>query len=309
MNDRGSERRGPIRRSDPLGPRPPFRVLAATLALPLLGFLLFLGYQWVAGDVRLAGNAGPALDEAPRATEAAAVVESPGPPPAAAPGRPEAGRIVLILDDVGYDRGAAEQAAALGTTISFAVIPGTPHAASSASFLFSRGFEILCHLPMEPEGYPAVSPGEGAILRSMSDDEIHSRTRAMVRSVPHAKGVNNHMGSAATSDARVMQKVLEAIAAEGVFFIDSRTTPHTVSRQLASRLGVRAAARDVFLDADTSEEAIRAQIERLARLADGGDIAIGIGHLYPTTIRVLRDELPRLEERGYRFLRASEAVQ
>ena len=56
-----------------------------------------------------------------------------------------------------------EICAALGVPLTFAIIPRTPYASDAAEYLAGRGFEILCHLPMEPEGFPDVSPGEGAI--------------------------------------------------------------------------------------------------------------------------------------------------
>jgi hypothetical protein len=217
------------------------------------------------------------------------------------------GTIALILDDVGYDTAAARRAAALGIPLSFAVIPGTPYAAVSAEYLAGRGFEILCHLPMEPEGFPRIAPGEGAILTSMSDREIRDRTVAMLRSIPHAAGVNNHMGSAATTDPRVMGNVLAALRDEGVFFVDSRTTSRSVSIEVARALGVKSAARDVFLDDDRTEPAVRRQLAQLARTSDGG-IAVGIGHLYPSTLTVLEQEVPRLRAAGYRFVGVSAAV-
>lgn len=304
MREPSPERSGPVSPRDPRGPRPPFRVIATTIGLPLLAFVAFVLYQWL----RPAAEPPPA-DPRPAAAAPAAAARATVTPPARSAAPPARGRIVLILDDVGYDPGALREAIRLGSNVGFAVIPGTPHAESSARLLAASGFEVLCHLPMEPEGYPSVSPGEAAILRSMGSDDIRTRTRALLRSVPHARGANNHMGSAATADARVMRSVLEAVRDEGIFFIDSRTTPRTVSPAVARELGVRFAARDVFLDDDPSEAAVRAQLARLAAAADRGGIAVAIGHLYPTTLRVLREELPRLEAEGYRLLRPSEAVR
>ncbi|HSN67814.1 MAG TPA: divergent polysaccharide deacetylase family protein [Thermoanaerobaculia bacterium] len=301
------EKRRPVPRRDPLGPRPPFRVIGVTIGLPLLAFLAFILYQWGAGK-KSAITAPPQPPGEARSTPPPPARSPSKPAPAAAKPLPERGRIALILDDVGYDARAARRAAGLGVPLSFAVIPGTPHASDAAEYLARRGFEILCHLPMEPEGYPAVAPGDGAILTSMGDEEIRERTLAMLRSIPHAKGVNNHMGSAATTDPRVMGSVLGALRDEGVFFVDSRTTSRSVSIEVARELGVRSAARDVFLDDDRTEGAVRRQLAALARSADGST-AVGIGHLYPSTLRVLEDELPRLRASGYRFVTVSSAVR
>jgi uncharacterized protein len=302
--------RGPFRRSAGGGGRPPFHVIASTIGLPLIAFLMFAIYQWVAGDGPAVSElAAPKVEVIPQAPAEAAII-APPPPARPQPSVPtEVGRIVLILDDVGYDHAATERAAALPATINFAVIPGTPHAKRSAEFLAARGFEILCHLPMEPVGYPKVSPGNGAILLALSDEEIRRRTTAMFRQIPHAIGVNNHMGSAATADARVMKNVLEAVRDEGVFFVDSRTSGRSLGHRMAVDLGIPSAGRDVFLDDDASVEAIRGQVQRLAKLASASDgVIVAIGHLYPSTLQVLSEEIPKLRAAGYTFLPVSAGV-
>src|SRR5438132_1058566 len=157
---------------------------------------------------------------------------------------------------------------------------------------------LLLHLPMEPEGFPDVSPGEGAVLTSMSDDEIARATSANVTSVPYARGVNNHMGSRATADERVMRSVLSSLPS-GMYFIDSRTSGASVGLKMARQMKVPTAARNVFLDDVQSAAAVRAQLEVLMRLAEERGVAIGIGHMYSVTVRVLAEELPRVRGEGF----------
>jgi polysaccharide deacetylase 2 family uncharacterized protein YibQ len=282
-----------------------------TIGLPLVAFLAFVLYQWFGAKAPSLAPAKPQDASEARAIPkkaATAPARATRPGPDATPAVRRHGTIALILDDVGYDIAATRRAAALGVPLSFAVIPGTPHAADAANYLARRGFQVLCHLPMEPEGYPRISPGDGAILTSMSDDEIRRQTVALLREIPHAAGVNNHMGSVATADGRVMENVLAALRDEGVFFIDSRTTAESVAIPVARDVGIPFGERSVFLDDDRSETAIRGQLARLADAAAGGT-AIGIGHLYPTTLRVLEQELPRLRREGFRFVTAGNALE
>lgn len=218
------------------------------------------------------------------------------------------GDIVLILDDVGFDRQPLTGAMSIDPNVNFAILPNAQNADAVAHRLHAGGFEILCHLPMEPEGFPAVSPGEGAVLTSMSDGEIARTTRANVASIPFARGVNNHMGSRATADRRVMAGVLSALP-EGMYFIDSKTTPGSVAGELARRLHVKTVSRNIFLDDVPKDEAIRRQLASLSESAEVHGVAVGIGHMYPSTVRVLTEEAPRLRAEGWRFVRASEVVQ
>jgi polysaccharide deacetylase 2 family uncharacterized protein YibQ len=217
-------------------------------------------------------------------------------------------RIVLILDDVGYENQPLDEASTIDARISFAVIPGTPRARRSAELLAGRGYEILCHLPMEPLD-PAVSPGDGAIMIDMPDETIRLLATENIASIPHVKGVNNHMGSRATRDRRVMEIVADVLRQKGVFFIDSRTAGSSVAAQVTREAKVPTGSRDVFLDDDPSEPAVRKQLRLLARLADSREFVVGIGHVYPMTVRVLQQEIPKLAEEGYEFLFPSDVLR
>jgi uncharacterized protein len=96
---------------------------------------------------------------------------------------------------------------------------------------------------------------------------------------------------------------------DGMYFIDSRTGGGSVASDVARELNVRTAARHVFLDDAPNERAVRRQLQQLADAAEKRGVAIGIGHPYPVTMRVLADELPELRARGFRFVRASAIVR
>lgn len=216
------------------------------------------------------------------------------------------GDIVLIIDDLGFDGQPIDRLMALDPNLNCSILPNGTRAAEFAKKLNARGFEILCHLPMEPQGHE--TPGRNAILTSMSDEEIERITRENIEAIPHARGVNNHMGSRATSDRRVMTSVLKAIPGD-MYFIDSRTAGGSVAAQVAREMKVPTATRNVFLDDVATERAVREQLDQLASAARKRGVAVGIGHPYPVTVRVLTEELPALRARGFRLVRASEVVR
>src|SRR5262249_14042191 len=261
--------------------------------LPVIGLLALLVWSFIALNVRF---------PIPVGRKSKSVTTAQMTPPRLR------GRIVLILDDVGFDRQPIAEAIRIDPNLNFSVLPNAPHAAEVATLLHRRGFEVLCHLPMEPEQYPRVSPGSGAVLTSMTDDQIARTTVTNVESVPFARGVNNHMGSRATADRRVMTSVLSALP-EDMYFIDSRTTPASVAATVAHEMSIRAATRNVFLDDIETDVAVRRQLRDLARESEEPGIAIGIGHMYPVTIRVLTAEVPELRREGFRLIRASQAVR
>jgi uncharacterized protein len=127
--------------------------------------------------------------------------------------------------------------------------------------------------------------------------------------VPEARGVNNHMGSLATADGRVMNVVAQELARRGLFFIDSRTTDRTVAAEAAARARVPWASRRVFLDDIQTEPEILRSLDDLVAKARAEGSAIAIGHPHPTTLAVLERELPRMSERGVRLVRITELVR
>jgi len=193
-----------------------------------------------------------------------------------------------------------------------AVLPGLRWSADSARVLARGGHEVLLHLPMEPEGYPnpRVRPGPGLILRSQSDAQIADTLASDLDTVPGAAGVNNHMGSAATADPRVMRVVVRLLSERGLFFLDSRTTDATVAERTAAEASVRTVARRVFLDDVATAEAVRAQLVQLIRRARQDGSAVAIGHPYAATLGVIEEEMPEIERReGVKLVKVSELAK
>lgn len=266
-----------------------FRTVALLMLIPVGGIVLFFLWSFLHNALSLLHR--------PTAHAEASVL-----------GTPHRGDIVLILDDVGFDHQPLSSAMAIDPNVNFAVLPNGMRSMEFASTLHARGFELLCHLPMEPEGFPRISPGDGAVLMSMSDAQIATATRANIGAIHFARGVNNHMGSRATADRRVMTDVLGALP-KGMYFIDSKTTGNSIAGPLARTMRVKTASRNVFLDDVQDVAAIRRQLNELADTASSRGVSVGIGHMYPSTIEVLTEDAPKLRAEGFRFVRASSVVR
>jgi len=217
-------------------------------------------------------------------------------------------KLAIILDDMGYDRSAADAAFALQFPITLSVIPHLPHSAEVAEEAYRRGDQVLLHLPMEAEaGETKAEPIELRV--GMKADQVERDLDSMLETVPHAAGVNNHQGSRATADAKLMGELMPALRRRGLFFVDSRTTAATVAYDAAERAGVRSASRKVFLDDTANRAAILSQIDLAARDATRDGFAIAIGHPHPATIAALVEAVPRLEASGVRLVFVSQVVQ
>jgi len=215
---------------------------------------------------------------------------------------------VIIVDDMGYDRAAADAVIALPFPLTVSVLPHLPVSSEIAEEAFSRGDEVLLHLPMQSES-ESVKAEEIELRVGMGPAQVQSAVGGMLSTVPHAVGVNNHQGSRATSDPELMQALMPVLGERSLFFIDSRTDAKTVAYDIAQRDGVRAASRKVFLDDVPTRAAIVAQLELAARDAARDGFAIAIGHPRPATIAALAEEVPRLEAHGVHLVFASDVVK
>ena len=245
---------------------------------------------------------------------------TPGIPPTAAPPTPRPsptprpapdarGRLAILLDDAGQKLDFVPAAAALPKEIGFAILPFLPKSAESAEALHGAGHEIWLHLPMEPENYPANNPGPGAILMSMSTTELRTAVHAAIDNIPHAVGVNNHMGSKVTANLKTMTWIMQELKARDLAFIDSRTTIRTVAEDAAVGLGVPVNRRHVFLDNERDRAAIRRQLEEAVRRCRMEGEIIAIGHVDRVTVEVLAEELPGIARRGADLVRPSDLVR
>jgi polysaccharide deacetylase 2 family uncharacterized protein YibQ len=217
-------------------------------------------------------------------------------------------RLAIIIDDLGYDRAAADSLLALGFPLTVSVLPHLLLSTEVAEEAYRRGDQVMLHLPMQSESDTAKTE-EVELRVGMNERQVDSALAGMLETVPHAVGVNNHQGSRATADPALMAALMPELRRRGLFFVDSRTLASTVAYDTAERMGVRAASRKVFLDDSANREAIFRQLELAARDADRDGFAIAIGHPRPDTIDALAEDVPRLEARGIRLVFVSDVVK
>jgi hypothetical protein len=239
---------------------------------------------------------------------ASAPAAEPGPvapPPVQIPDRRP--MVAIIIDDMGYEIEVAENFLSLDCPLTYSILPQSPFQREIAQSAHDRGCQVMLHLPMEPREYPEVDPGPGALLTGMTTDERIGLLKSHLNAVPHISGVNNHMGSKMSADSAQMNQILSIVKKNKLFYIDSLTAADSRSGSSARLFQVPFARRDVFLDHVPEVEFIRGQLDRLVAVARKNGKAVGIGHPYPETYKVLTEKLPEIKNQ-VRLVPASEIV-
>jgi polysaccharide deacetylase 2 family uncharacterized protein YibQ len=224
---------------------------------------------------------------------------------------PSEPRICLIIDDGGYQKGEAlEDLYAFKVPVTVSIIPHTQYSRDLAEEFPSHGVEVMCHMPMEGHETGMVGGGYKELLKKgMSSSQIKAEVNRGLDDLPHCRGLNNHMGSIATADSKLIGEVCQVLKSRGLFIIDSRTTARSVVEKIARKTLVPVARRDVFLDNLETPGAILAQMNQTAKLARKHGLAVAIGHFKLVTLQTLDEAIRRLKGQGFQFVYASEVVR
>jgi polysaccharide deacetylase 2 family uncharacterized protein YibQ len=219
------------------------------------------------------------------------------------------GRLAIIIDDMGNSMSEARSLISINVPLTFAIIPGQRVDTEVAAYAAAHRVETMIHIPMQSKGWPARRLEENGLLVAMDENEIQERVSGFVVKFPGAVGVNNHMGSEFTEHEDKMAAALQVLKKSNLFFVDSVTSPGSVGRDVAHRLGLRSARRNVFLDNEQNRSYIIGQLDQAVRLAKKNGSAIAIGHPHPATIAALASALPGLPSRGITLVTASQLVK
>ena len=211
------------------------------------------------------------------------------------------GRIAIIIDDFGYRNDfVTDGFLALNANLTYAVIPGHEHSYFFSEKAKTAGFEVIVHMPMENTG-KTYGEEEFVLKTDMDVGTIERRVRNAFNQIPVAVGMNNHQGSKASADQRVMSTIARTLKDINKFFVDSRTTVETIGETTMEIFEVPTASRNVFLDNDDDEEKIAQQLMKLVKKSKENGFAIGIGHVKPKTLNVLKKHIPELQKEGFKF--------
>ena len=214
----------------------------------------------------------------------------------------------LIIDDLGDRYGDGERAIALPGSVTYSILPQTTFSRRLAELAHARGKEVMLHQPMQAVSGKAMGPG--GLSMHMTHRSFVRTLRTNLDSVPHARGINNHMGSLLTRHPGYMTWLMMEMQKQGgLYFVDSTTTSQTVALKVAREHQMPGLRRNVFLDHERDVGAIREQFARFVAQAKAVGSSLAIGHPYPETLLVLEELLPTLKGQGIELVAVSELIR
>ena len=225
------------------------------------------------------------------------------------PPSPPENRVAIIIDDMGSSLEALQEVCDLGQPVTISILPLSPFAEETARIAHENGLEVMLHLPGESLNHQEGNNSTAGLIKSgMSEEDVRFLVEDSLSRVPFVEGVNNHMGSKITQEEPVMRPILDLLKSRGLYFLDSRTTADSIAFDLARKMGLRTAYRNIFLDSSVGVDFSKKKIIDLFRLSQKKGKAIGIGHPFPETLQALRENIHLLKKYKVRPVFASEII-
>ncbi|SHE88217.1 hypothetical protein SAMN05444392_104112 [Seinonella peptonophila] len=218
----------------------------------------------------------------------------------------------IIIDDLGNGQGGTDQLFSVSAPLTVAIMPFLKTSRTDAIRAHQAGFEVILHVPMEPMRGKRNWLGPGAITTNLTTQQIKQLLRKEIESIPYVKGMNNHMGSKATSDYRVMKAILEVAKEKHLYVVDSVTTPQSITIPLAKKMGVPCVARSVFIDNENRVSYMKRQLQQLINhtATQGWGVGIGhVGHQGVHTMTAIRAMLPVFKKANISLVPVSKVIK
>lgn len=221
----------------------------------------------------------------------------------------ETKQLAIVIDDVGYNLNNLDYFLKFPGPITFAILPNLPYSKEAAERIANAGKEVIIHMPMEAVN-SGLDHGPGAIFVNMNEKEILELLVSALNSVPFAKGMNNHMGSMATTDLRVMNIVINFAKSNNLVFLDSLTSPDSIAEMVSEINQIPILKRNIFLDVNDDKESVTEQFDKGIEITESTNPVILIGHIQNiNVINILNGLYPVLKENEIELKYLSELIK
>ena len=218
-------------------------------------------------------------------------------------------KICLVIDDYGFIfNDMVRDFIELDSNLTVAIIPGSPYAQVISNYADSMNNEIIIHMPMESNEFNKIDYKIN-LHEKLNAELVDQKIQLAFDEIPRAIGLNNHQGSKSMQNLQLMKSIARSLKKRNKFFLDSYTNPTSKGYVTMRQYGVPTQIRQVFLDHIENIDKIKYNLDSLVNLSHKMDIAIGIAHVKPMTLEVLKKEIPRLKEKGYEFVSLSSTVK
>lgn len=219
-------------------------------------------------------------------------------------------RVAIVVTGLGLSAAATESAIqGLPGSVTLAFAPYSNRLNEWIRLARAAGHEVLINVPMEPTNYPAYDPGPQTLLTSLNAEGNLDRLLWSLSRGTGYVGVVDFLGSRFTTSRNHMRPVLKAINDRGLLYLDSGSSPRSISGVVAREVNVAWAMATLTVDQRASRTEIDRKFGELEQRAKRDKRAIGIASPYPVTLERIANWVRQLEARGIAIAPVSALAQ
>lgn len=219
-------------------------------------------------------------------------------------------RVAIVVTGLGLSAAATESAIqGLPGSVTLAFAPYSPRLNEWIRLARAAGHEVLINVPMEPTNYPAYDPGPQTLLTTLNAEGNLDRLLWSLSRGTGYVGVVDFLGSQFTASKDHMTPVLNAINRRGLLYLDSNSSPRSVSAAIAANINLVSAKATLTLDERASRTEIDRRFGELEQRAKREGRAIGIASPYPVSLERIANWVRQLEARGVAIAPVSALTQ
>ena len=202
-------------------------------------------------------------------------------------------KIAVIVADLGLDHASFAQAANdLPPQVSLALVPYAKGVRSLGLKARRKGHEFFVQLPMEPWGYPAVSPGPRTLLAEGRPEENRRRLHWFLSRAVGYAGLVTYAGQKMLQKGEALAPVLHELKNRGLMVVDDGTAANSLLGSLGMVIGLPALRADVRVPSGLKRQEVRGMLERAEAIArERGHALLVVSAADRTTLPVLQDWL------------------
>ena len=219
-------------------------------------------------------------------------------------------KMSIIIDDFGYSNSQhIQEFLNLDLDITISIIPGHDYSTWISKEAHLKNKEVIIHMPMA-SNKKNLNLGESQYLLSenTNKNEILNRVEKALVSIPHAVGMNNHMGSEATRQPDIVLPLIKILKNKNLYFVDSLTSPLSIMYENCIVQEVPTGRRRIFLDNIKSKDKIIKQLRRSIKISRRSGSIIVTGHAYTETLEAIKYLMINKEFSDINVCRASKLV-
>ncbi len=205
-------------------------------------------------------------------------------------------KVAIVIGGLGLNRELTQRAVnELPGVVTLAYAPYGKGLQRQIDAARRAGHEVMLQVPMEPWGYPAISPGPRTLLVSAGVGAVRTNLRWFMARATGYTGLVSYAGQRFLSEGTALSPVLHEVKRRGLIFLDDSGSEKSLLPSLAAVIGMPAVRTDLRIDAERDPLAIQAALTRLEQEARRKGFAIGSGSAFPETIAALREWLASLK--------------